>query len=334
MDTLPSLASVAIVVLALGFTYTNGFHDAANAIATSVSTRALTPRIALALAAVMNLLGAFVGVRVATTIGSDIVVVPQGPQGVALCAGALLGAICWNLITWARGMPSSSTHALIGGLGGAAVVAAGSIHWDSVVRRVIVPMVLSPALGLIGGFAVMAVILRVFRKRNPGSVSRGFRYAQTASAAAMAFGHGMQDGTKAAGVVVLGLAAGGVPVSIADGIPGWLVALSALVLSLGTYAGGWRIMRTLGRRIIALDPPQGFAAETTAATVLYLATATGAPVSTTHAITAAIMGVGSTRSRKAVRWDVARDIVWAWVLTFPGAALLGALFAGIGVLLT
>ena len=321
MDWLPV---ALVVVLAMGFTYTNGFHDAANAIATSVSTRALTPRIALVLAAVMNLLGGFAGVRVAETIGGDIIEVPMGASGVAVCAGALIGAIGWNLLTWARGLPSSSSHALIGGLCGAALAAGATVKWGSILDRVVVPMLLSPAIGLAGGFLLMAAILWTFRRSAPGPTARGFRYAQTVSAAAVAFGHGMQDAAKTAGVVALALVASGHRSADDQSIPWWVIALSAVVLSLGTYAGGWRIMRTLGRRIIDVDAPHGFAAETTAAAVLYAATATGAPISTTHAITSAIMGVGATRSAKAVRWGVVRSIVIAWVLTFPGAGIAAA----------
>ena len=326
MEWLP----VALVtVLALGFTYTNGFHDAPNAIATSVSTRALTPRIALGLAAVMNVLGGFAGVRVAETIGGDIIEVPTGSSGIAVCAGALVGAITWNMVTWWRGLPSSSSHSLIGGLCGAALAGGATVKWGSILDKVVVPMLLSPVVGLVGGFLLMTGILWAFRRSAPGPTTRGFRYAQTVSAAAVAFGHGMQDAAKAAGVVALALVAGGHRPADDLSIPWWVIALSALVLGLGTYAGGWRIMRTLGRRIIDLDAPQGFAAETTAAAVLYAATATGAPISTTHAITAAIMGVGSTRSRKAVRWGVARAIVIAWVLTFPAAGAAGALAYGL-----
>ena len=318
-------ASVAlVVVLALGFTYTNGFHDAATAIAPSVSTRALPPKIALGLAATMNLLGGFAGVRVAQTIGADIISVPMGGAGVAVCAAALVGAICWNMLTWWRGMPSSSSHALIGGLGGAALAAGAAgatVKWQSILDNVLVPMVLSPVLGLLGGFAVMTAILWLFRRSAPGPTARGFRYAQTVSAAAMAFGHGMQDAAKTAGVVALTLVASGHRAPGDLSIPWWAIASSAVVLALGTYAGGWRIIRTLGSRIIDLTPPQGFAAEATAATVLYVATATGAPISTTHAISSAIVGVGATRSAKSVRWGVARSIVIAWVLTFPGAGL-------------
>ncbi|KRE60083.1 inorganic phosphate transporter [Nostocoides sp. Soil756] len=318
-----------VVVLAMGFTYTNGFHDAANAIATSVSTRALTPRIALGLGAVMNLLGAFAGMRVAETIGSDIVEVPTGPTGIVLCIGALVGATGWNLLTWWWGLPSSSTHALVGGLGGAALAAGASVQWASIRDKVAIPMVVSPVVGIVGGFLVMTAILWIFRRAAPGPTARGFRYAQTVSAAAMAFGHGMQDASKTAGVVALALVAGGHQRAEDTSVPLWVVALSAVVLSLGSAAGGWRIMRTLGRGLIPLDPPQGFAAEATAASVLYVATATGAPISTTHAITAAITGVGATRSTKAVRWGVARSIVLAWVLTFPGAGLAAALVYGL-----
>jgi inorganic phosphate transporter, PiT family len=313
-----------VVALAMGFTYTNGFHDAANAIATSVSTRALTPRIALALAAVMNLVGGFVGVRVAQTIGSDIIEVPMGGSGVAVCAGALIGAIGWNLLTWWQGLPSSSSHALIGGLGGAALAAGALVKWQGILEKIVIPMVLSPIAGILLGYVAMSAVLWIFRNANPHRVSRGFRYAQTLSAAAMAFGHGLQDAAKTAGVVVLALTVAGYHQG--PSVPIWVLVLSAIVISLGTYAGGWRIMRTLGRRIIHLDPPQGFAAEATAASILYVAGLTfGAPISTTHTITSAIMGVGATKRLSAVRWGVAGNIVGGWVLTFPGAGLMAAL---------
>lgn len=313
-----------VVTLAMGFNYTNGFHDAANAIATSVSTRALTPRVALLMAAVANLAGAFLGTKVAKTIGSGIIDAPAGSVGLTICAAALVGAIAWNLLTWWFGLPSSSSHALIGGLGGAAIAASTTVHWGAVFEKVILPMIASPIVGLVVGYLVMTAILWIFRDSHPGRINRGFRYAQTVSAAAMAFGHGMQDAAKTAGVVVLALTVGGFRPEGSSAIPLWVLILSALVISAGTYAGGWRIMRTLGRRIIHLDPPQGFAAETTAASVLYVATAIGAPISTTHAITSAIMGVGSTKSIKAVRWGVAKNIVGAWVFTFPGAGLVAA----------
>ncbi|GGB80786.1 inorganic phosphate transporter [Knoellia flava TL1] len=314
-----------VVALAMGFNYTNGFHDAANAIATSVSTRALTPRIALGMAAIANLAGAFLGTKVAKTVGSGIIDAPAGKVGLTICAAGLVGAIAWNMLTWWYGLPSSSSHALIGGLGGAAIAASSTVHWGAVLEKVILPMIASPIVGLIVGFLVMTAILWLFKGGHPGKVNRNFRYAQTVSAAAMAFGHGMQDAAKTAGVVVLALTVGGFAAEGDDAIPLWVLVMSAVVISAGTYAGGWRIMRTLGRRIIHLDPPQGFAAETTAAAVLYVATATGAPISTTHAITSAIMGVGSTKSVKAVRWGVAKNIVGAWIFTFPGAGIVAAL---------
>ena len=318
MDLVPI---ILVVTLAMGFNYTNGFHDAANAIATSISTRALTPRVALGMAAIANLFGAFFGAKVAATIGSGIIETPTGPNGLWLVAAALVGATGWNLITWWFGLPSSSSHALIGGLGGAALVAGVGVQWGVIWAKVVIPMVVSPVLGIILGYFAMTAILWMFRNSNPGRVTRGFRVAQVASAAAMAFGHGLQDAAKTAGVVVLALNISGH--HSGDSIPIWVLLLSAIVISLGTYAGGWRIMRTLGRRIIHLTPPQGFAAETTAASILYVAgLAFGAPISTTHTITSAIMGVGATKRLSAVRWSVAGSIVGAWFLTFPGAALV------------
>ena len=322
MDTtIPVLGVVAVIALAMGFNYTNGFHDAANAIATSVSTRALTPRVALAMAAVANLFGAFFGTKVAQTIGSGIIEQPTGVDGLWLVAAALVGAIGWNLLTWWFGLPSSSSHALIGGLAGAALVAGVTVKWSVIWEKVVIPMIVSPVVGLVGGYLVMIAIFWLFRRANPGRVTRGFRLAQTASAAAMAFGHGLQDAGKTAGVVLLALNISGLHTS--NTVPIWVLLLSAVVISLGTYAGGWRIMRTLGRRIIHLTPPQGFAAETTAASILYVAgLAFGAPISTTHTITASIMGVGATKRLSAVRWGVASNIVGAWILTFPGAGLV------------
>ena len=322
MDTtIPLLGVVAVIALAMGFNYTNGFHDAANAIATSVSTRALTPRVALAMAAVANLFGAFFGTKVAQTIGSGIIEQPTGVDGLWLVAAALVGAIGWNLLTWWFGLPSSSSHALIGGLAGAALVAGVTVKWSVIWEKVVIPMLVSPVIGLVGGYLVMTAIFWLFRRANPGRVTRGFRLSQTASAAAMAFGHGLQDAGKTAGVVLLALNISGLHNS--NTVPIWVLLLSAVVISLGTYAGGWRIMRTLGRRIIHLTPPQGFAAETTAASILYVAgLAFGAPISTTHTITASIMGVGATKRLSAVRWGVASNIVGAWILTFPGAGLV------------
>ncbi|HEU4332069.1 MAG TPA: anion permease, partial [Lapillicoccus sp.] len=275
------------------------------------------------MAAVANLVGAFFGTKVAQTVGSGIITAPDGIDGLWLVGAALIGAIGWNLLTWWKGLPSSSSHALIGGLVGAALAAGAVVMWDGVLEKVVIPMVLSPIAGVLLGYLVMLAIVWIFRRANPHKVSRGFRYAQTLSAAAMAFGHGLQDAAKTAGVVVLALNVAGV--HSGPSIPLWVLVMSAVVISLGTYAGGWRIMRTLGRRIIHLDPPQGFAAESTAASILYVAGLSfGAPISTTHTITSAIMGVGAVKRLSAVRWSVAGNIVGAWVLTFPGAGLMAA----------
>ncbi|MFG1708313.1 anion permease [Nonomuraea sp. M3C6] len=315
---------IGVVVIALAFDYTNGFHDAANAIATSVSTRALTPRAALFMAAAMNFIGAHLGTQVAQTVGKGIIDAPGGSHGLVVVAAALIGAIAWNLITWYFGLPSSSSHALIGGLVGSALASASVVHWDGVVEKVVIPMVLSPLIGFTLAAAIMIAIYWIFRNSQPGKTNRGFRYSQTVSAAAMALGHGLQDAQKTMGVIFLALTVGGLA-KPSDPIPQWVILAAAGAISLGTYAGGWRIMRTLGRRIIALDPPQGFAAESAAATVLYAAAiGFGAPISTTHTITSAIMGVGATKRLSAVRWGVAGNIITAWILTIPAAALVAA----------
>ena len=317
---------IAVIAIALVFDYTNGFHDAANAIATSVSTRALTPRVALILGAVMNFVGAFLGTEVAETVGKGIINAPSGTEGLEVVLGALIGAILWNLITWYFGLPSSSSQALIGGLVGAAVVAAGSsVDWNGLTDKVIIPMVLSPTVGFVGAYVLMIGIMWAFRNVMPGKANRGFRLAQTVSAAAVALGHGLQDAQKTMGVIFLALVVYG-SLDSDDPIPWWVKVAAASAISLGTYAGGWRIMRTLGRRIIDLDPPRGFAAETTAATTLYvMALGLHAPVSTTQTITASVVGVGATKRLSAVRWGVARSIVIAWILTIPAAAVMAGL---------
>ena len=315
---------VAVVVVALVFDYTNGFHDAANAIATSVSTRALTPRVALAMAAVMNFVGAFLGQKVAQTV-SETIDPGVGAAGLVIVLCGLLGAIGWNLVTWYYGLPSSSSHALIGGLVGSAVAAGATAHWDVVLTKVVIPMLLSPLVAFGLGFLVMLAIMWIFRRVNPSKANRGFKLAQTASAAAMALGHGLQDAQKTMGVIFLALLTGGY-VAADDPLPFWVIFSAAAAISLGTWSGGWRIMRTLGRRIIHLDPPRGFAAESVAASVLYTTSYVfEAPISTTHTITSAVMGVGATKRLSAVRWGVARSILGAWVLTFPMAAGIAAL---------
>jgi inorganic phosphate transporter, PiT family len=318
------IAVVAVIVVAMGFDYTNGFHDAANAIATSVSTRALTPRVALVIAALGNLGGAFLGAKVAKTVGSGIVSLPTGVESLGIVFAGVVGAITWNLITWYFGLPSSSSHALIGGLIGATLFGSGGVQWGNILDKVVVPMVASPLVGFTLGAIFMLVVLWVFRRGHPGTLNRGFRIAQSVSATAMAIGHGIQDAAKTMGIVVLALYTGGFQDSKTH-IPGWVFFTSATVLALGTYAGGWRIIRTLGRRVIHLGPPEGFAAETVASAVLYTTAALEMPISTTHTITSAIMGVGATKKLSAVRWGVAGNIVTAWVLTIPAAGLIACL---------
>ncbi|GAA1847954.1 inorganic phosphate transporter [Myceligenerans crystallogenes] len=318
---------VLVVALALAFDWTNGFHDAANAIATSVSTRALTPGVALAMAAVMNFLGALLGTAVAETIATSIVNLEGASTSAELVVvlGALVGAIAWNLVTWWFGLPSSSTHALIGGLVGAGLAGGIAVHWGEIVDKVVLPMVISPLVGFGLAFVVMIGVLWAFAKAAPGRTARRFRLAQTVSAAAMALGHGLQDAQKTMGVIFLALLAAGWA-DPADGIPLWVKLAAAAAISAGTYAGGWRIMRTLGRRIIELDPARGFVAESVSAVVLYAnAFVLHAPVSTTHTITSAIMGAGATHRLSAVRWGVAGNIATAWILTIPAAALVAAL---------
>jgi inorganic phosphate transporter, PiT family len=318
------VTTVFVVLFALGFGYTNGFHDSANAIATSISTRALTPRVALVLAAAMNFIGAFLGTQVASTVGKGIIETPEGQHGLVVVLGALIGAIAWNLITWYFGLPSSSSHALFGGLIGAALAGGIDVKWDGIREKILIPMVASPVVGFTAAFALMTLILWLFRNGRPAPLNRGFRIAQTVSATAMALGHGIQDVQKTMGVIFLALLTTG-HVGQDESIPAWVVVSSAAAISLGTYAGGWRIMRTLGRRIIDLDPPRGFAAETVAASVLYTtAYVYAAPISTTHAITSAVMGAGATKRKSAVRWGVAKSIVMAWFLTIPAAGLVAA----------
>ncbi|MDH6141398.1 MULTISPECIES: inorganic phosphate transporter [Kitasatospora] len=316
-------ALIVVIGVAFFFTYTNGFHDSANAIATSVSTRALTPRAALAMAAVMNLAGAFLGSGVASTVSKGLIETPHGSEGMTVLFGALVGAIAWNLVTWYFGLPSSSSHALFGGLVGAALAAGTGVIWSGVIDKIIIPMVVSPIVGLIVGYLVMLAILWLFRRANPHRAKRNFRVAQTASAAAMALAHGLQDAQKTMGVVVMALTISGHQTG--NGIPIWVKVSCAATLSLGTYAGGWRIMRTLGRKIIELDPPQGFAAEATSAAIMYVTSYVyKAPISTTHVITSAIMGVGATKRVRAVRWGVAKNIVLGWFITMPASALVAA----------
>jgi len=317
---------LAVLGLAVLFDYINGFHDTANAIATSVSTRALRPEHAILMSATANFVGALTGTAVAKTISSGLADTPPGAEGQTIVAAALVGAIVWNLITWRLGIPSSSSHALIGGLLGAVVVSVGAeaIKVDGVLTKVLLPLVLSPILGIGIGFLSMVVILNIFRRANPRRINERFRRLQVVSAAAMAFSHGSNDAQKTMGIMTLALVAAGL-LPADSAIPLWVIVLAATAISLGTAAGGWRIIRTMGQRVVKLDPVHGFAAETTAASIIYTASHFGMPVSTTHVISSAIMGVGASDRLSAVRWGVAGNIVIAWILTIPASAAVAAL---------
>jgi PiT family inorganic phosphate transporter len=315
-------ALVVVIVLAVAFDYINGFHDTANAIATSVATRALHPRHAILMATAFNFIGAFAGTAVAKTIGAGLV--DEGTTTQAVVAAALVGAITWNLITWWLGLPSSSSHALIGGLLGATIVAAGTgaLKVDGLVNKVLVPMISSPLIGFVGAFLLMLALYWIFRNARRKPMARVFRRLQVVSAGYMAFSHGSNDAQKTMGIITLALFASGAIPTI--DVPFWVIVVSASALSLGTAVGGWRIMRTMGHRVVELEPVHGFAAETTAATVLIGTAHLGMPVSTTHVISSAIMGVGSARGPKGVRWGVARRILLAWVITIPAAGIVAA----------
>jgi inorganic phosphate transporter, PiT family len=312
-----TLALLAVIALAVAFDYINGFHDTANAIATSVATRALHPGHAILMATAFNFIGAFAGTAVAKTIGAGLVDDATTTQ--AVVAAALIGAITWNLVTWWFGLPSSSSHALIGGLLGATIVAAGigALKVDGLIGKVLVPMISSPLIGFGGAFLLMLALYWIFRNAKRKPMARIFRRLQVLSAGYMAFSHGSNDAQKTMGIITLALVAAGVIPTI--DVPVWVIVISATALSLGTAVGGWRIMRTMGHRVVELEPVHGFAAETTAATVLIGTAYLGMPVSTTHVISSAIMGVGSARGPKGVRWGVARRILLAWVITIPAA---------------
>ena len=315
-----TLLLLVVLVLAVGFDYANGFHDTANAIATSVSTRALRPHHAILMSAAANFIGALTGTAVAKTIAAGIATTPSGDGGQIVVAAALVGGITWDLVTWRAGIPSSSSHALIGGLIGAAIAATGlgALNGPGILEKVVVPLVLSPIAGIMVGFLVMVVLLNVFKRSHPRRLNERFRRLQVLSAAYMAFSHGSNDAQKTMGIVTLALVAGGVlaePV-----VPFWVIVLAAGAMAFGTAAGGWRIIRTMGQKVVKLDPVHGFAAETTAATIILTASTFGMPVSTTHVISSAIMGVGASDRFSAVRWGIAGNIVVAWILTIPASA--------------
>jgi inorganic phosphate transporter, PiT family len=313
----------AVIVVALFFDFTNGFHDTANAIATSVSTRAASPRLAVVGAAVLNFLGAFVSLKVAATVAKGIVETEIVTLDVVLAG--LVGAITWDLITWYLGLPTSSSHALIGGVAGAAIVAAG---WDvlkveGIVDKVLIPSLAAPLVGFLAAAALMLVILWAIRRRPPGQVNRVFRRLQLVSAGFVAFTHGTNDAQKTMGIIALALIASGHLSAEGFDVPLWVIASSAAAMGLGTYVGGWRIIRTLGQRIAKLEPPQGFAAEAATASILWITGNVGFPVSTTHTISGSVLGAGASRRLSAVRWGVAGNILLAWLLTIPAAAAIG-----------
>jgi PiT family inorganic phosphate transporter len=314
---------VAVLGLAVAFDYINGFHDTANAIATSVSTRALKPSWAIVMSAAANFVGALTGTEVAKTIGAGLI--DSRFEGQIVVAAALLGAIFWNLFTWRLGIPSSSSHALIGGLLGASAAGAGFAAWnlEGVRDKVLVPLVSSPIVGFLMGLALMVIIFNIFRRAHPKTMNDRFRRLQVLSAAYMAFSHGSNDAQKTMGVMTFALLTAGV-IQVFE-VPLWVKVLAAAAISLGTAAGGWRIIRTMGTRVVKLDPVHGFAAETTAATIIFGASQLGMPVSTTHVISSAIMGTGASDRFNAVRWGVARNIGIAWVLTIPASAMVAAL---------
>ncbi len=333
MDTL-TLMLIAVVILAVFFDYINGFHDTANSIATSVATRALQPRVAIVMATAFNFIGAFAGTAVAKTIGSGLVDEATSTQGVI--AAALIGAIAWNLLTWYYGLPSSSSHALIGGLFGATLISAGTgaFKVQGILEKVLFPMVASPLIGFFAALGLVLLLFWLFRGAPRRPMTTVFRRLQIVSAGFMAFSHGSNDAQKTMGIITLALFSGGV-ISSVD-VPWWVIVIAATAISLGTAVGGWRIMHTMGHRVVKLEPVHGFAAETTAATVIITAAHFGMPVSTPHVISSAIMGVGSARGVRGVRWGVARSILLAWVITIPAAAAVAALswlvlhFIGLG----
>jgi PiT family inorganic phosphate transporter len=313
---------VLVVVVALGFDFTNGFHDTANAIATTVSTKALSPRVAVTVAAIANLAGAFVTTAVAKTVGKGVIDTGLATEKTVLAA--LIGAIAWNLLTWWFGLPSSSSHALIGGLVGAALVQSGSrgVQWHDIAHKVLIPAVAAPVIAGVSAFLLLLALFWIFQRVTPAAGNRGFRLGQMVTGTWVAFTHGANDAQKTMGVIALALFTHGTITEFY--IPTWVKIAAGVAIAAGTYVGGWRIMRTLGQRVFKMEPASGFAAQATSGTVIYLATHYGYPLSTTHVVSGSVMGAGATKRLSAVRWGVAGNIVVAWLLTIPAAALVAA----------
>ncbi len=315
---------VIIVTLALGFDFINGFHDTANAIATSVSTRALTPRRAIILASVMNLLGALMFTGVAKTIGGSITDPFKLEHGLTVVIATLIAAIVWNLITWWLGIPSSSSHAIIGALAGAAIASEG---WDGInysgFTTILKWLILSPIIAFIAGFCLMFVLKRIFANSSPHTVNKRFRYVQVVTAGFQAFTHGTNDAQKAMGIITLALVAAGIQDNL--DIPLWVKLSAALAMALGTSIGGWKIIKTMGTKIFKIDPMNGFSADMASASVILVATLSHIPVSTTHAVTSSILGVGSAKKFSKVKWNMAGRIVVTWFITIPIVGVLAIL---------
>ncbi len=323
MHDIPLLL-IVIVAFALLFDFTNGFHDTANAVATVIATRVLPPTFAILMCAVLNFAGAFASQKVAKYIAKGVLDTGIATQEVILAA--ILGAIAWNVLTWYFGIPSSSSHAIIGGLVGAGLVFKGThaVHWMGVIKQVLIPMVISPVIGGVIAFSIMMLLFALFANTRPAKVNGIFSWLQRLSAAGVAFNHGQNDAQKTMGVITLALVSFHLH-SKSAGIPTWVIASCATAMGLGTLSGGWRIIKTLGTRIIDLQPINGFAAETAASVVLATASALSMPVSTTHIVCGSVFGVGIAKRLNEVRWPVAQRMVTAWVLTLPGAALVAGL---------
>jgi inorganic phosphate transporter, PiT family len=320
---------VIVVVTALAFDFTNGFHDTANVVATSISTRALSPRLAVTSAAILNFVGAFISLEVAATVAKGIVEADLITPTIVF--GGLIGAITWNLATWYLGLPSSSSHALIGGVSGAAFAAEGTaaIQGDGLLGKVMIPALIAPTLAFLISAVAIVCAYRIIGRLRPVAVGRGFRLGQIVSSGLLALSHGTNDAQKTMGIITLALVANGNIASDNFHVPTWVVIASATAIALGTYVGGWRIIRTLATRIMKMDPPQGFAAQGAGATVILASSHFGYPLSTTHTISGAVMGAGAAKRLSAVRWGIAGNIVLAWILTLPMAGAIGAASYGL-----
>jgi inorganic phosphate transporter, PiT family len=322
------LIVVIVVATALAFDFTNGFHDTANVVATSISTHAMSPPVAVGYAAILNFAGAFISLEVAATVAKDVVEVKPGdPQFLIVVFGGLIGAIAWNLITWYFALPSSSSHALIGGMVGATFVAYGAdaVNVDGVVGKVMIPALIAPTLAFIVAGLAILLVYRLIGRLRPGPVTRGFRLGQVISGGLLALAHGTNDAQKTMGVITLALIANGTLSPDHFHVPTWVVVSAASAIALGTYVGGWRIIRTMGSRIHKMDSAQGFSAQGAGAAVILASSHVGFPLSTTHTISGAVIGSGAAKRLSAVRWGVAGNIVVAWVLTLPAAAVIGGL---------